>query len=123
MDETRDESIGGAGDSSRVVAGVIIIQSNDAAAWRVLPLRRELVLGRERELPNDDRLSRVHVSFESSAGRIRVRDLGSRNGTFVDGRKIEEELLTDGPHVVRIGRTLLVVRPDLRHHLGRGIEV
>ncbi|MGZ3423988.1 MAG: sigma 54-interacting transcriptional regulator [Polyangiales bacterium] len=123
MDETRDESIGGAGDASRVVAGVIIIQSNDAAAWRVLPLRRELVLGRERELPNDDRLSRVHVSFESSAGRIRVRDLGSRNGTFVDGRKIEEELLTDGPHVVRIGRTLLVVRPDLRHHLGRGIEV
>jgi DNA-binding NtrC family response regulator len=123
VNETRDESSGGAGDPSRVIAGAIVVQSNDAAEWRVLPLRRELVLGRERELPNDDRLSRVHVSFEQSAGRIRVRDLGSRNGTFVDGRKIEEELLSEGPHVVRIGRTLIVVRPDLRRHLGRGVEV
>jgi DNA-binding NtrC family response regulator len=100
-----------------------VVQSNDAPEWRVLPLRRELVLGRERELPNDDRLSRVHVSIEQSGGRIRVRDLGSRNGTFVDGRKVEDELLTEGPHVVRIGRTLIVVRPDLRRYLGKGVQL
>ncbi len=40
--------------------------------------------------------SRFHVRLEPRAAGVEVRDNGSRNGTWVDGRRIERELLGDG---------------------------
>ncbi len=52
---------------------------------------------------DDDLVSREHSRVEQdSDGRFRVRDLGSRNKTFVNGQQITETLLNDGD-MVRIG--------------------
>jgi transcriptional regulator with GAF, ATPase, and Fis domain len=58
---------------------------------------------------DDAEVSRRHAEIAPDAGgtRWRIRDLGSRNGTFVDGRPCTDAPLADGV-VIRIGRNLLV---------------
>jgi EAL domain-containing protein (putative c-di-GMP-specific phosphodiesterase class I) len=46
------------------------------------------------------RVSREHAEFVREGGSLRVRDLKSTNGTFVNGQKIEEHRLVDGDLVV-----------------------
>jgi len=51
----------------------------------------------------DDLASREHARLDrESDGRYRVRDLGSRNHTYVNGEQINETLLTHGD-MIRIG--------------------
>jgi ABC transport system ATP-binding/permease protein len=54
-------------------------------------------------------VSRVHCRLTARAdGGLEVRDLESTNGTFVNGRRIETALLTDGDRL-QVGRVELVV--------------
>ena len=53
---------------------------------------------------DDPEISRSHAALECHSARIVLRDLGSRNGTFVDERRIQEEALRDGAEF-RLGRT------------------
>ena len=53
----------------------------------------ELAIGRSRacDIPiKDPSVSRRHVLVKADAGRILVKDLGSSNGTFVNGGRIEQ---------------------------------
>ena len=60
---------------------------------------------------SDREVSRRHASLELSGRRLRIRDLDSTNGTFVDGLAIVEALLM-GDEVMRIGRTALQVHAE-----------
>jgi len=64
----------------------------------------ELVVGRENvDVEIDDaELSRRHFAVRPAAGGLEVEDLGSRNGTRVDGTRI------DGPTRVRHGAVVTV---------------
>jgi hypothetical protein len=71
------------------------------------------VLGRGTEadvIVDDAGVSRRHAEIHIDAGRVRVIDLGSTNGTFVDGERVGQHGgdLADGSRVT-IGRTRLVV--------------
>jgi len=75
-----------------------------------------LVVGRGSEADlriNDPGVSRRHAEFRVSSGRSRpevsVVDLGSTNGTLVNGKRVGEAPLDDGA-TVRVGNTDLVVR-------------
>jgi two-component system, NtrC family, response regulator HydG len=57
---------------------------------------------------SDREASRRHAELELLRSRLRVRDLGSTNGTFVDGLAIVEAFL-EGGETLRIGSTLLRV--------------
>jgi FHA domain/Protein of unknown function (DUF3662) len=52
----------------------------------------------------DPSVSRAHAVVEVAAGEAIVRDLGSTNGTFVNGRRVEAEALRDGDEL-RFGNT------------------
>ena len=66
-----------------------------------------------------DRLvSRRHVGFEVSGGQLRLRDAGSTNGTFVNGTRTVEALLS-GNETIRVGGTLLAVE----RAFARSVEV
>lgn len=53
----------------------------------------------------DHQASRKHAQFSTNLGETKVMDLGSTNGTFVNGKRIEkEQLISDGDEI-KIGDT------------------
>jgi transcriptional regulator with GAF, ATPase, and Fis domain len=62
----------------------------------------------------DPTVSRVHAEFEARQDGVWVRDLGSRNGTFVDGLQVKEARVPDKGRV-RLGATDFV----MDYNLGR----
>jgi pSer/pThr/pTyr-binding forkhead associated (FHA) protein len=57
-------------------------------------------------------LSRVHCRFTlSQRDELQVEDLGSTNGTFVNGRKVAKATLVDGDKL-KVGRVEFVARRD-----------
>ncbi|MFH1530190.1 MAG: sigma 54-interacting transcriptional regulator [Pseudomonadota bacterium] len=60
---------------------------------------------------NDPALSREHarLNWHARHGLAQLEDLGSKNGTFVNGRRITRTFLEDGD-VLRVGDCLLVFR-------------
>jgi hypothetical protein len=72
------------------------------------------VIGRGTEadirLP-DTGVSRKHVDVVLDGGTATAEDLGSTNGTLVNGRRISRQALADGD-VIRIGHSVLVYRQD-----------
>jgi hypothetical protein len=59
----------------------------------------------------DTGVSRKHVDVVLDSGTAVVEDLGSTNGTLVNGRRISRQALADGD-VIRIGHSVLVYRQD-----------
>lgn len=53
---------------------------------------------------NDPLCSRVHAVVKNVGGRWEVRDAESRNGTFVNDRKIDDSMLAEG-HYLKVGST------------------
>lgn len=74
-------------------------------AGQVIPLnRRKFLIGREQDCqlrPNSDMVSRHHCVFSVDDFSVRLRDLGSTNGTLVNGEKIRREtVLEPGDRIV-----------------------
>jgi hypothetical protein len=70
------------------------------AAGTTIEVEREIVIGRDSAdltIP-DPQLSRRHTRVRPVGGGLEIMDLGSLNGTFVNGERIEEPvtLTTDG---------------------------
>jgi DNA-binding CsgD family transcriptional regulator len=63
-------------------------------------------------LPFDRTVSRVHAVLERVASRWVVRDLGSRNGTFVNGERVFGERPIQTGDEIRVGTVLLLARGD-----------
>jgi pSer/pThr/pTyr-binding forkhead associated (FHA) protein/tRNA A-37 threonylcarbamoyl transferase component Bud32 len=77
-----------------------------------LQLEGELVIGRaesgEGGLGDDPELSRRHARlFRDAGGRLTIEDLGSSNGTFVNGVRVEEPTVLEVGDSVRVGLTSL----------------
>ena len=65
-------------------------------------------------------VSRVHCRFTlNDTGELELEDLGSTNGTFVNGRKVTKVLLSDGDKLT-IGRVEFVVNCDRSQTLATG---
>ncbi|MDF2694375.1 MAG: sigma-54 dependent transcriptional regulator [Labilithrix sp.] len=54
----------------------------------------------------DPLVSRRHAAFEVELDGLRVQDLGSKNGTVVNGLRVSDALLAGG-EVIRVGSTML----------------
>lgn len=95
-------------DANQPVVGWLLGES-----WR-LPLQQgEIVLGREGDgvvpLPSGS-VSRRHAALVIEGRSATVRDLGSKNGTFVDDVRVDEPMtLRDGARV-RLGTLVLTFR-------------
>ena len=88
----------------------------DGARERV-PLERDRIsIGQSTSndvaLPFDRTVSRVHAVLERVAARWVVRDLGSRNGTFVNGERVFGERPIRPGDEIRVGTVLLLARGE-----------
>ncbi len=56
-------------------------------------------------------LSLHHCSISVHGDKLVVRDADSHLGTFLDGQKIEEAVIEDGVHILRVGSALISIEP------------
>ena len=74
----------------------------------------KLTLGRvessDVSLPDDEEVSRLHASIERLGGGWTVRDLSSRNGTFVNGERVAADRPLQAGDEIRVGKTRLMFR-------------
>jgi hypothetical protein len=95
-----------AGESLKVVAG--------NAAGSSIALEAELVIGRSTpglgSLGGDSEISRVHSRvYHDASGQLMVEDLGSTNGTFVNGSRIAGAQPLRAGDQLRVGQTTMTV--------------
>jgi hypothetical protein len=87
----------GAGSGPRLVgmAGTYMGQ--------VFPVHGAAIIGREPTNPvpldRDTTTSRRHAQISADGGVYRIQDLGSSNGTFVNGARVTESMLNPGDEV------------------------
>lgn len=56
-------------------------------------------------------LSLRHCSISVHGEKLVLRDGGSHLGTFLDGQQIEESVIEDGVHILRVGTALISIEP------------
>jgi transcriptional regulator with PAS, ATPase and Fis domain len=94
-----------------------ILEVQDPSGSRRMPLvKSRTVLGTSRraDVPlSDPTVSGFHCAFEPVGSRMRVTDLGSKNGTFAGNARIVDALAGLGT-IITIGRTTLVLSDGAR---------
>src|SRR5713226_7956761 len=78
---------------------------------------KQIVIGRSGELDMvlvEDMVSRKHAKINTNAGKITIEDLGSTNGTFVNGEKIKHARLKEGDRIL-IGTSILRLVPHVNN--------
>jgi len=96
------------------MAGETLKITGGNAAGQDITLEQELVIGRSTpglgSLGGDSEISRVHARvFHDPSGRLVVEDLGSTNGTFVNGNRISGQQTLNAGDELRVGQTTMSV--------------
>jgi len=87
---------------------VRFVVTKPAAKAKAFPVRLPTLVGRSEEAKfriQQDRVSRKHCEFFEQAGRVYLRDLGSTNGTLLDGELVETsvKIPLESGAVVQVG--------------------
>jgi DNA-binding NtrC family response regulator len=127
-DVTQSESRVEAAGLREPVPGVLLVFSDHAPQYRPVTLRRggKLTLGREDvggvPIP-DGRVGRAHAEVSFEGGQFTVADLASRNGTFIDGARIEGTVRVKPGAVLRLAQTVLLLHDDLQRFITGQVRV
>ncbi len=131
IDASGDEVAVDSPELGRVAAGHTMVLDRDALlrdrprapkAFVEIPSERRrvalsgepLTIGRDPEndlVLDDRRVSRRHAEIRSRLGRYTLYDLQSTNGTYVNGRRVAEVVLSDGDRIA-IGGNELVLQQE-----------
>jgi pSer/pThr/pTyr-binding forkhead associated (FHA) protein len=86
-----------------------LMVSTGPAAGMVFPVaQRSLLVGRSQEAEvqiNEQAISHEHARLEQTEQGIVLRDLGSTNGTYVNGELVEDAVVLSGGDSIRMGST------------------
>lgn len=93
----------------------LIAQNLDSGETSEFKLAGKIYIGRSSNchfnFPNDDRMSGKHASFQFGPnGEIIFKDLGSRNGSLLNGNKIIESVLQTADEL-QLGKTIIKIDP------------
>lgn len=92
---------------------LLILSGNQEGKLLPLVEGEELLIGRKEGLDlvlPEDLVSRRHARITVEAGTAVLHDLGSTNGTFVNGKRVREVTLKEGDRIL-LGSTILSVVP------------
>lgn len=84
-------------------SALLIVHRGPSAGSRFLLDQDVTVAGRHPEADiflDDVTVSRRHAQFERVVGGFKVSDLGSMNGTYVDGSRVDSQPLVNGLEVM-----------------------
>ncbi len=114
-----DDVTSALGEGAATPAILMIATEMQPAALVIAPpaeLGRRIVAEAQSHEIGDERMSRDHAVVAWEDGAWRIRDLDSRNGTFVDGERISGEVRRHGNLILRLGHTLFALLADGRGH-------
>jgi pSer/pThr/pTyr-binding forkhead associated (FHA) protein len=96
-------------------ARLLVLKSPELDQGRTLEVAATTIIGRDGhsgiQLDRDEFASSRHARIEPRPDGIWLDDLGSTNGTFVNGKKLERAQLVRVGDVIRVGETELQVQP------------
>lgn len=112
----------GAGSKTLVLSGTALLDMG-AGCWsliadsgpekgQVIPVVERIEIGRALECDIsilEPALSRKHAELELIDGDLIVRDLGSVNGTYVNGKKVENQVPLNDRDVLQFGKIKFIV--------------
>lgn len=96
-------------------ATLVISRGSDSGEIYDLPEGREIQIGRssQNDLPlRDSQVSRYHCQVANRDGEIILSDLGSRNGSCVNGKRVKVMTTLLNGDVVQIGGTRFVIHVE-----------
>lgn len=98
-------------DTRRVTISLVLVRSS--GEQREVPIKKvRIVIGRK---PGCDvrvgvpAVSREHCELNAGGGKLTMRDLGSSNGTYVNGQRVQDAILGAGD-ILAVGPAVFVVR-------------
>lgn len=101
-----------------------LLLTNGAERIRFALDRERVSIGRSPEndivLDNEPTISRFHAVLERNGDRWLLRDLGSRNGTWLNGERVTDAMPFESADEARIGD--YVLRVQLQPELGQTLD-
>lgn len=87
-----------------------LVMHSGPTPGKVFPLEGDVItIGREAGngiIINDAEVSRKHTQFVFQGGKVIVTDLGSTNGTFVDGQRLTGQHILQSGQIISLGEQI-----------------
>ncbi|HVW01202.1 MAG TPA: FHA domain-containing protein, partial [Planctomycetaceae bacterium] len=90
---------------------LVVVEGKQQGA--VIPVRNKFLIGREEDCqlrPNSELVSRHHCVFTIDDYTVRLRDLGSTNGTYVNEERTNGLVVLKSGDRIRIGKLVFELR-------------
>lgn len=98
---------------TRKPPGHVVVVEGDAQKGKTFEIADELTIGRSDKcrIPLEDTyVSQMHARLFGRGERVMVEDLGSTNGTYVNGRRINAPAEVHRGDRIKIGKAVLELR-------------
>ena len=98
--------------AKRKVGEIIVVRSDTQPGFAVA-ITDSVVLGRSPEadaLLDDPYASMFHLRLTMDGDTMSVADLGTTNGTYVNGRRITSPVALNAGDTVQVGKTIMEVK-------------
>ena len=102
----------GARRPNKAAREIVIVRSETLAGQR-FPLERPKVVGRSSDadiIIDDSYASEFHLRVGVQDGDVTLNDLGSTNGTYLNGRRVTVPTVITRGDSIQIGKTIFEVR-------------
>jgi pSer/pThr/pTyr-binding forkhead associated (FHA) protein len=87
-----------------------LVMHSGPTPGKIFPMEGDLItIGREAGngiIINDAEVSRKHTQFIFQGGKVIVTDLGSTNGTFVDGQRLTGQHILQSGQIISLGEQI-----------------
>ncbi len=107
--------------SGSPVAGLVLLSTAGQPSYVPFPLvDSQIQIGRgdgSSDWPVDGHMSRRHARIHYDGKHFRVEDLGSQNGTFLDGVLVKQTVTSASARIVRTGESLFLLCSNLRPYM------
>jgi pSer/pThr/pTyr-binding forkhead associated (FHA) protein len=102
---------------ARLVPAKVVLRGVSGSHFgRIVPIRTRLTIGRGSECDlvlDEPEMSRRHALIENAGDGVYLRDLGSSNGTFVNGVQVRDAVLHPGDQIAFDRNRFLLEAPGL----------
>jgi pSer/pThr/pTyr-binding forkhead associated (FHA) protein len=98
---------------SRPQAGELIVVRSDSQAGTRVVVTDSVIIGRSDEADfflDDPYASTFHMRLTMEEGTMTLADLGTTNGTYVNGRRVTTPMPLNTGDSVQVGKTIMEVR-------------